>query len=98
MANIDRILGKCIGGGPLDGNYFSVPAEQTEIYGFGDMPPGSAYVKLGDRTRAFTGEEKGLVDLLFDTDQHDLSQICEFIYEENASAPSVEVVTDENSA
>lgn len=74
-----RTLAKCIEG-PLDGMYFSIHPDQTTIEGFNDMPAGSVYNRENSTLRDFAGEEKDLVNLLFDTDAHDLKQIVEFKY------------------
>lgn len=79
MAKIPRILAKAVDG-PLNGMYFSVQENQETIEGFNDMSEGSQYVKDETSQRDFQGEEEALVKLLFDSDQHDLSQICKFRY------------------
>jgi hypothetical protein len=79
---MDRILAKCVGGGVLDGKYFSTPATNDRIEGFNDMPENAVYLKQPETLRDFAGEEKGLVANLFDKEQHDLRQLCEFLYSE----------------
>lgn len=69
-------------GGPLDGMFFSVVAEQETIEGFNDMPEGSKYVKEHDTQRDFIGNEQGLVSNLFDQAAHNLTQVANFRYVE----------------
>lgn len=84
---IPRILGKCIDG-PLHGTFFSVHEDQGVISGMNGMPEEAAYIKVSEKLRDFTGEEKALVGLLFDTDVHVLTQICEFKYDDSYFPPT----------
>lgn len=87
MAKLPRILAHTTGGS-LDNRYFSVHEDQQTIEGFDDMPEGSAYVKESSTLRALNDTELGLSRLLFDPDAHDLSQICDFVYQEVYTAPA----------
>lgn len=78
---VNRILGHA-NGGPLDDQFFSVPAENDTIEGFNDMPDGSTYLKRDEPPAKLTSRELALVRKLFDTDQHKLTETCEFDYHE----------------
>lgn len=79
----NRIVGHCVGGGPLDNQFMSVAEDQLMVGGFGNMAMTDdgvfieKYVKDESTVREPNKQEVAMLDYLFD---HPFTQICEFKY------------------